>query len=85
MDTFQCPAITILLLLLLASPVARAGDLPRAKAHFARAETLYRLGKFTQALSQYQASYRHAELPRLLFNMAQCHRHLGQPQKALFY
>ena len=77
--------IVVLLLLLLGSPTARADNLSKARAHFARAETLYRLGKFDGALVQYQASYRQASLPRLLFNMAQCHRHLGQRKQALFY
>ena len=53
MDTARRTAITALLLVLLASPGVQAGDLHRAKAHFARAETLYRLGKFAEALSQY--------------------------------
>jgi len=87
MATPRHPALLCLLLLLLtlAPPAANADDLARARQHFARAETQYRLGKFAEALAQYQAAFRHASLPRLLFNMAQCHRHLGQRKKALFY
>ena len=78
-------ACCVLLLLAPASAGADDSALAQAREHFTRGETHYRLGHFKDALARYQAAYKLAKRPRLLFNMAQCHRHLGQAKMALFY
>ncbi len=50
----------------------------RAKALFAKGNEHYNLGEFVQALEQYRRAYRAMPLPPFLFNIAQCHRKLGQ-------
>jgi len=73
--------------LLLAAPGtadAESGQ-ESARAHFRRAEKAFSLGKFQQALEQYEAAYDLKPLPGLLFNMGQCHKNLGNSQRAIFF
>ncbi len=56
-----------------------------AKAHFQKAEKAFNLGKFEDALKGYEAAYDGKPLPGLLFNIAQCHRNLGNHERALFF
>jgi len=62
-----------------------AADKAQAKALFKKAETQYRLGNFQQALDGYMAALKAAHHPSIIFNIAQCHRQLKNPEKALFY
>jgi tetratricopeptide (TPR) repeat protein len=80
----------ILLLCLLAAAAARPGHAQdrgekAARAHFQRAEKAFNLGKFDEALTAYEAAYEAKALPGFLFNMAQCHRNLGNAERAVFF
>ncbi len=55
----------------------------RAKALFAKGNEHYNLGEFVQALELYRRAYRAMPLPAFLFNIAQCHRKLGQHADAV--
>ena len=55
-----------------------------AKKAFERGEKLFALGKFDEALAQYQRAYDAKPLPGLLFNIGQCHRNLGDYEAAIF-
>jgi tetratricopeptide (TPR) repeat protein len=85
-------------LLALATPVAAAprrrppapeGRDPRqeraARGHFDRAERAFNLGRFDEALTEYQSAYEALPLPAFVFNIAQCHRNLGNLEKAVFF
>lgn len=76
-------AILVVFLLAL-SPPLRADETARAKAHFVKAEAHFSLGEFRPALEEYRRTYLLRPLPPLLFNMAQCHRHLGELERAAF-
>jgi len=72
---------------LLAAPlaVARPDDATtRAKTYFTAGEAHFSLGEFALALEEYRKAYLLRALPPLLFNMAQCHRQLGQLDRAAF-
>ncbi|MBN2493021.1 MAG: tetratricopeptide repeat protein [Deltaproteobacteria bacterium] len=76
----------LLFLCLLASALdARAEDRARAKELFLQGETLYKLGRFAQALEAYSQAYKAAPLPGFLFNIGQCHRQLGDFEQAIFF
>ena len=72
--------------LLLMVPEARADkeSLAKAKELFTRGEVQYRLGYFKIALGYYQAALQQAQRPSIIFNIAQCHRQLNDPDKAVF-
>jgi hypothetical protein len=61
-------------------PVLRAA---RKDADAAR--IAYDLGQFDKALHLYSDAYELAARPNLLFDIAQCHRQLGNAERALFF
>ncbi|QRO02944.1 tetratricopeptide repeat protein [Archangium violaceum] len=71
---------------------ARAADLnaggdveAQARARFAQGNLSYDLAEFNKALDAYSDAYRLMPLPGFLFNIAQCHRQLGNPERAAFF
>ena len=77
----------LLLMGTLAPGVCRAqtSDTERARAAFARAEVHFKLGEFKQALPLYKEAYRARAMPEFLFNIGQCHRHLGDCARTIFF
>jgi tetratricopeptide (TPR) repeat protein len=59
------------------------GPVERAKDLFAQGSKHYQLGEFAPALELYKRAYRVKALPAFLFNIAQCHRKLGQHTEAV--
>ncbi len=55
-----------------------------AKRHFTKGEKLFALGRFDEALVQYEKAFEAKPLPGFLFNIAQCHRNLGNVDQAIF-
>ncbi|WP_245918718.1 tetratricopeptide repeat protein [Melittangium boletus] len=79
-----------LLLLALAPLTAHAAGDPRveaqARAKFVEGNAAYEKADFQTALGAYLEAYRLMPLPGFLFNIAQCHRQLGRPERAaIFY
>lgn len=68
-------------------PPATAGKeaSKEAKVLFDWAQREYDLGNFEGALGGYSEAYRLMPAPALLFNMGQCHRQLGQYERAAFF
>ena len=56
-----------------------------AKKHFRLAEQHYKLGRFGDALREYSTAYELAPLAGFLFNIGQCHRLLGNHERAVFF
>lgn len=54
-----------------------------AKAHCNRGTSMYNLGRFSDALAEYEAAYLAVQDPPFLFNIAQCHRKMGKNKEAL--
>src|SRR5262245_8481114 len=85
--------ITRLFLLLMVSlaiavpaRTARADDpaTRSARRHFERGEKLFALGKFDEALEEYQTAFDAKPLPGFLYNIGQCYRNLGDYDQAIF-
>jgi tetratricopeptide (TPR) repeat protein len=57
----------------------------QAKAAVEKAQVDYKLGRFQDALDGYRRAYELYQAPVLLFDIAQCHRNLGDPDKAIFF
>jgi tetratricopeptide (TPR) repeat protein len=55
-----------------------------ARRHFERAERFYAVGRFDDALGEYEAAYEAKPLAGFLFNIGQCHRNLGDLKAAVF-
>lgn len=78
--------------LLAAAPPARAQPSeppPETKAdarkHFDQAQVFYRLGRFDDAVREFEEAYRLYPKPALLFNLGQAHRQAGNTDKAIFF
>jgi tetratricopeptide (TPR) repeat protein len=54
-----------------------------AEEHFNKAEALFKVREYKEALVHYKAAYLASLAPELLFNMAQCYRFLDQYEEAL--
>ena len=59
------------------------GPIERAKELFDQGSQHYNLGEFAAALESYKRAYRVKPLPAFQFNIAQCHRKLGQHKDAV--
>jgi hypothetical protein len=64
---------------------AASEDEKQARALYERAEKSFDVGKFTDALADYQAAYEAKPLPGFLFNIAQCYRNMGDFDRARFF
>jgi tetratricopeptide (TPR) repeat protein len=64
---------------------AHASGEKEARELFQKAEMSFNLGKFADALADYQAAYQAKPLPGFLFNIAQCYRHMQDYERARFF
>ncbi len=84
---FRFFALPLLALLFVVTPRVAHADDPAtraAKRHFDRGEKLFALGKFDDALDEYQKAFDAKPIPDFLFNIGQCYRNLGDYQQAIF-
>ena len=77
--------VCALIALVLGVGGARAEDTATrdAKKHYAKGDKLFALGKFDQALVEFEAAYEAKPLPKLLFNIGQAHRNLDHYDQAI--
>jgi tetratricopeptide (TPR) repeat protein len=75
------------LLMVFASSRAHAADAhAKAREHYQRGESYFKLEKYKEALDEYEAGYIIKADPSVLYNIAQCHRLMGNNATALrFY
>jgi tetratricopeptide (TPR) repeat protein len=63
--------------------MARAEDRDRARQAFTEGRQHFDLGEYKEALASFKEAYRDFEDPTFLFNIAQCHRQLGDKEQAV--
>src|SRR5215217_5775702 len=81
-------AVTLTVVLLLAGRSARAADAKaeQARAHFQQGDTYFKLDKYANALQEFERAYLAKQDPSFLYNIAQCHRLMGNRVEAIrFY
>ncbi|HVZ72228.1 MAG TPA: tetratricopeptide repeat protein [Polyangia bacterium] len=80
-------ALVVVTALAVSAPVVAApsADEQDARRLFQKAELSFNLGKFDEALADYQAAYQAKPLPGFVFNIAQCYRNLGNWERARFF
>ncbi len=75
-----------------ALPVAHAeggdgdaiADERAAKKHYDRGQKLFNLRKFSEAIAAFEAAFEAKPIPKILFNIGQAHRNLGEHEAAIF-
>lgn len=74
------------MLLALALSASQASPLPDDPGEAFRAgKVKYDVGEFDDALALFRRAYELKPAPLLLFNMGQCHRQLGNHERAIFF
>lgn len=68
-----------------APDAAAAAATATAKAHYKTGTTYYDLGKFDEAIREFEAAYEAKSDPAFLFNLAQANRLGGHPAEALHF
>jgi len=80
--------VLVALLLMMSGRPARAADprLDSARAHSQQGDSYYKLEKYANAITEYEQAYLAKPDPSFLYNIAQCHRLMGQGAEAIkFY
>ena len=77
-------AVVVACTLLVFATVAQA-DAPKARAHYERGTSLYQVGEYRQALDEFKQAHIEKADPAFLYNIAQCHRQLGESKEALTF
>jgi tetratricopeptide (TPR) repeat protein len=83
---FLAALITWLCAVFLAAPAAMAEDKTAARDHWERGTKFYDLGKYDEAIREFEAAYEAKGDPAFLYNLAQSHRLAGHAADSLrFY
>ena len=80
--------MVLVALLLMSGRPSRAADprLDSARAHSQQGDSYYKLEKYANAIGEYEQAYLAKPDPSFLYNIAQCHRLMGQGAEAIkFY
>jgi len=80
--------VVLVALLLMSGRPSRAADprLDSARAHSQQGDSYYKLEKYANAIGEYEQAYLAKPDPSFLYNIAQCHRLMGQGAEAIkFY
>jgi tetratricopeptide (TPR) repeat protein len=80
--------VVLVALLVMSGQPSRAADprLDSARAHSQEGDAYYKLEKYANAITEYEQAYLAKPDPSFLYNIAQCHRLMGQgPEAIKFY
>jgi tetratricopeptide (TPR) repeat protein len=78
-------ALVLLAVVLLGSApaVIAEDDIAAARTHWQRGTRLYEVGDYREALDEFKAAHVAKPDPAFLYNIAQCHRQLGEAEQAI--
>jgi tetratricopeptide (TPR) repeat protein len=66
-------------------PAAARADAAAARAHFDRGKSYFQLSEYRKALDEFKAAHVEKPDPAYLYNIAECHRNLGEPGEAVVF
>jgi tetratricopeptide (TPR) repeat protein len=78
-------AAALVLASLAAAAPAAAQDAAAAREHYQKGTTFYDLGRYDDAIKEFEAAYQIKNDPALLYNLAQSHRLAGHDEQALHF
>jgi tetratricopeptide (TPR) repeat protein len=83
----RVPALAVLLAIILGGQARAQNPSPEdlARRHLERATTLYNIGQFEEAISEYRKGYEQKADPVFLLNIGEAYRQIGAHEKALFF
>src|SRR3954462_5332647 len=82
--------LAVLTTVLLCAATARAQDKPvdpkvAAKEHYTRGTSFYDLGRYDEAIKEFEAAYQLKNDPAFLYNLAQSYRQAGNHEQAVHF
>jgi tetratricopeptide (TPR) repeat protein len=77
------PAVLLVAALSVATPLCAWAQAPSARQHFIDGTKHFDLGEYREALAEFKEAFRIKEDPVFLYNIAQCHRLLGENAEAI--
>jgi tetratricopeptide (TPR) repeat protein len=85
--SLRAPALAVALILgVVALPaIARADDSAAAREHYQKGTSYYDLGRYADAIKEFEAAYEIKNDPALLYNLAQSNRLAGNSEQALHF
>src|SRR3982751_3936783 len=83
-------SLAVLTAVLLSAATARAQDKPvdtkaAAKEHYTRGTSFYDLGRYDDAIKEFEAAYELKNDPAFLYNLAQSYRQVGNHEQAVHF
>jgi len=78
-------SVAVTFLLALGATPARADDSAAAREHYQKGTSFYDLGKYPEAIKEFEAAYEIKNDPALLYNLAQSNRLAGNTDQALHF
>jgi tetratricopeptide (TPR) repeat protein len=60
-------------------------DAAQARAHFERGRTFFEVDEYRKAIAEFKAAHIEKPDPAFLYNIAECHRRLGEVSEALLF
>jgi hypothetical protein len=76
--------VAILLSLVVARPAG--ADVEKSRAHYDRGRSYFQVGEYRKALEEFKNAHVEKNDPAYIYNIAECHRQLGEPKEAaIFY
>jgi hypothetical protein len=78
----QLPLVPLVQAQEVSRPALNEAQKVKTKEHYEKATRLYNVGKYQEAIAEYEAAYLVSADPVMLFNIAQCHRLNNQPDEA---
>ena len=70
---------------LFGASAARADDADKAREHYSVGLRAYDLGRYDEAIAEFEQAYRYKDAPGLLYNIGQAYRLSNRPEEALRY
>ncbi|MCU1384506.1 MAG: TonB-dependent receptor [Acidobacteria bacterium] len=83
-----CFAVSVIFFISSPARAERSDEQARAvaRAHYATGTSMFDLGRYDEAIAEYEAAYKAMNEPSLLYNIGQAHRLAGHPSQAIrFY
>jgi tetratricopeptide (TPR) repeat protein len=78
------PILVVTAFSFVAARVARA-DATHARAHYDKGRSYFEVGEYRKALEEFQAAHLEKNDVAYIYNIAECHLHLGDPKQALVF
>jgi hypothetical protein len=80
----RCHRLLWVICLCLVSRLALA-DAAQARVHFERGRTFFEVDEYRKAIAEFKAAHIEKPDPAFLYNIAECHRRLGEVSEALLF